>query len=102
MAAILIGAGIFDRKVDESGVFVHRNLRPDAGVAVERPRVLFPRVVAELAGPGNRVELPQLLARADVEGAHETFGVVVRDDLRAFFERRANQHDIFGDRRRGV
>ena len=62
MAAVEIRCRILDRQIHEAELFVDRDLRPDAGVAVDRPRFLFPRVVAELAGPRNRVERPQQLA----------------------------------------
>src|SRR5579862_6307668 len=56
MTTVLIGGGIFDGQVDEAHFFVDRNLRPDAGVAVGRPRFVFPGVVAELARARDRVE----------------------------------------------
>ena len=49
MAAVVIGRRRFDRQVDQAEIFVDGDLRPDAGVAVGRPRLVLPRVVAELA-----------------------------------------------------
>ena len=43
-----------------------------------------------------------LLAGADVEGAHQTLGVVVRLDRRALAHRRADDDDVAGDDRRRV
>src|SRR6185295_11388612 len=62
MAAVEIGGRRLDRQVDETGFLVHGDARPDAGVAVGRPRLVLPGVVAELAGAWNRVERPQHLA----------------------------------------
>ena len=49
MAAVVVGRRRFDRQVDEPQLFVHRDLRPDADVAVDGPGLVLPRVVAELA-----------------------------------------------------
>src|SRR5262245_46709574 len=78
MAAIEIRCRRFDRQVHEAELFVDADLGPDAGVAVGRPRFLFPRVVAELARARDGVKGPQQLAGPHVEGAYETLGVVVR------------------------
>ena len=86
MAAVEIGGGRLDRQVRETELFVDRNLIPDADVAVDRPRIVQPRVVAEFAGPRNRVERPQPLAGAHVEGLDEPLGVVVRLRRAAFAE----------------
>src|SRR5262249_1540326 len=76
--------------------------RPHAGVAVDRPRLFFPRVVPELAGTRNGVERPQQLAAPHVPRAHEALGVVVGLDGQAFAERRADEHHVPGDGRRRV
>src|SRR5207244_9216121 len=86
MTAVEVRRGRFDRQVHEAEIFVDGDLRPDADVAVDRPRLVVPRVVAELARPRNGVERPQQFARAHVERADETLGVVVRADGRAFTE----------------
>src|SRR6185436_17888241 len=83
-------------------LLVDRDLRPDAGVAIHRPRIPFPGVVAEVVGPWNRVERPEQLAGADVEGANEPLGVVVGADGGAFAERRSDDDHILRDRRRRV
>ena len=67
MSAILIRRRIFHRQIDQAEIFIHGDLRPDAGVAVDFGRVVQPGVVAELARFRNRVELPKLLAGPDVE-----------------------------------
>ncbi len=102
MAAVVVRGRIFDRQVDQARFFVDRDLRPHAGVAVGRPRLVLPRVVAELARSRNRVERPEQLAGLHVEGAHQPLGVVVRRDRHAFLERRADQHDVADDGRRRV
>src|SRR5262245_3420350 len=71
MAAVDVLGGIFHRQIDESEVLVDRDLRPYAGIAVDGPRLVFPRVISELAGPRNRVERPQELPRARVERANQ-------------------------------
>ena len=81
----------------EAELFVDGDLRPHAGVAVGRPRFVFPRVVAELARTRNRVERPQQLAGPHVVGAGQSFRVAVRDDLGAFLECCPDEDDIAGD-----
>src|SRR6266850_156504 len=71
MAAVVVGRRRLDRQVHEPELLVDGDLRPDADVAVGRPRFAFPRVVAELTRPRNRVELPELLPGARVERARE-------------------------------
>src|SRR5262249_19756648 len=102
MAAIQIRRRIFDRQVDEARFLIDGDLRPDAGVAVDRPRFLLPRVGAELARTRNRVERPQQLAGLRVPRAHQALGVVVRLHRQAFAERRADDDRVLGDRRRRV
>ena len=102
MAAVEVRRRRLDRQVREAELFVHADLRPHARVAVERPRVLFPRLVAEFAGARNRVEPPELLARAHVVRPHRALRVVVRRDRHAFSERRSDEHDVAGDDGRRV
>ena len=90
VSAVEVGGRRLDRQVREAELLVDGHLIPDADVAVVRPRVLFPRVVAELAGSRNGVERPEPLARADVEGLHEALRVVVRPRRVAFAERGAD------------
>src|SRR5262249_49193689 len=61
-----------------------------------------PRVVPELAWPGNRVELPQLLAGPRIERASEALRVVVRRHRRALAHRGADDDHVLHDERRGV
>src|SRR5262249_7642797 len=75
---------------------------PDTGVAVDRPRLVLPRVVAELAGTGNRVEGPEQLAGLDVEGADQPLRVVVRLHRHPLFERGADDDDVLDDGRSRV
>src|SRR5262249_19075925 len=102
MAAVVVRRRIFDGEVDEPGFLIDRNLRPDASVAVDRPRFVLPRVVAELAGTWNGVERPEQLAGPDVERAHETLGVVGRRAGHAFLERGAVGPCVADDRWRRV
>src|SRR6476646_580605 len=90
MPAVKVRARRLDRQVDETQLLVDRHLVPDAGVAVERPRILLPGVVAEFTGFRNRVEVPQPLAGADVEGLDDTLRIVVRPRGMSFAERHAD------------
>ena len=102
MAAVEVGGWRFDRQIHEAELFIDRHLIPDAHVAVERPGVFFPRVVAELAGPWNRVERPGLASRADIKRLDEALGVVVRLWCVPFAKRGADHHGVAADRGRGV
>ena len=102
VAAVEVRRRILDGQVREAGLFVHRDLRPDAGVAVDRPRLVLPRIVAELPRTRNRVERPQQLAALHVERAHEAFRVVVRLDRHPLFERGADDDDVLDDGGRRV
>src|SRR5207237_1758918 len=73
MTAVVVARWQFNRQIRESELLVDRNLPPHAGIAGIRPRVALPRVVAELAETGNRVEDPEALSRADVEPGHVAF-----------------------------
>src|SRR5215831_12410449 len=78
MPSIEIGRRGFDGKIDKPQFFIYGNLSPDAGVAVGRPGIILPCVVAELSRLGNCVEGPQHFARTHIEGADLAFAVVVR------------------------
>ena len=99
MPAVIVGRRRLHRQVDQAKILVDGDLRPDTGVAVDGPRLVLPRVVAELARTRNRVERPQQLARPHVERAHQALGVVVRGDRRAFPHGGADDRDVFHDRR---
>ena len=58
MAAVVVARRRLDRQIRQAEIFVDRDLRPDAGVAVLIPRVVHPRVVAEFSRHRNRVEDP--------------------------------------------
>src|SRR6185503_15342278 len=100
--AVQVRGRILDRQIHEPRLLIDRNLRPDAGVAVDRPRFFFPRLGAELAGTWNRVERPEQFAALRVPRAHEAFRVVVALHGQPFAERRADDDDVPGDRRRRV
>ena len=102
MTAVQVRRGIFNRQIHEPELLVDGNLRPDARVAVDRPRFLLPGIVAEVARLGNRVERPQQLAALRVPRAHQPLGVVVGLHRQPFAERRADDDRVLGDRRRRV
>ena len=92
--------GISTGMIDVAEFFVDRHLSPDAGVARIAPRVLFPRVVAEFAGPRNGVEDPEPLAGLDVVAADEALLVGLAPRRAAGSMRGADDHGIAGDDRR--
>src|SRR3954454_23738780 len=75
VAAVFIDGRCLNRQVDEAGLRVGGDLRSYADVAGPLPRPVFPGVVAELARAGDRVESPQLLPCANVEGTHESLRI---------------------------
>ena len=83
MAAVEVAGRRLDRQIDVAELFVGGERRPDRRVAGIRPRIVQPRVVAELARLRNGVEGPQPLARADVEAADVALGVFLRSRRRA-------------------
>ena len=102
VAAVLVDGRRFNGQVDEAGFGVDRNLGPDADVAGPFPRTVLPRVVAELARAGNRVEAPQLLAGLHVERADQALGVRAVPVADPFEHRRADDDRVVHDRRRRV
>src|SRR5262249_3123346 len=100
--AVVVRRGIFNGQIHKPRLFVDSDLRPYARVAVDGPRVVLPRIVAELARARDGIPHPQELARPHVEGAHEALRVVVRHDRHAFLHRGADDHDILDDGRRRV
>ena len=97
--AVKVRRGVFHGQVNQAELFINRDLRPHAGVAVDGPRLVLPGVVAELAGTGNRVERPEHFAALHVEGTDQALGVVVGPDRHAFLERRADDDDVLDDSR---
>src|SRR5439155_24506961 len=87
VSAVEIRGRRLHRQVHQPRLLVHRDLGPDAGVSVNGPRLVLPRVVAKLPGTRNGVEGPQQLAGADVERANESLGVVVSMDGHPLLER---------------
>src|SRR4029453_8908841 len=102
MTAIEVGRRGLDRPIHETGFRIGGYLCPHAGIAVDRPGVIFPGLAANFTRSWNRVERPQRFAGADVERAREPLAVVVRLDGEPFFERRTHEHDIADDGRRRV
>ena len=68
-AAVVVAGGVLGRQVDVAELLVAADQRPGAAVARVGPRVVQPRLVAELALARHDVEGPQVLAGADVVAA---------------------------------
>ena len=102
MTAVVIAGRQLHRKKHGVRLFVDRHLRPDAGVPRIRPRIFFPRVVAEFTGLRNRVEDPQTLSRACVVAADETLFVNLALRSAARQMRGADDDDVLRDDRRRV
>ena len=102
MAAEVVAGRDLDRQVRDAELLVDGDLRPHAGVAGVLPRLLEPRVVAELAGLRNGVEDPQPLAGARVVAADVALGVLHAARRRAGAMRGADDDDVLGDDRRAV
>src|SRR4029079_8250852 len=102
LAAVIIRGRRLDRQVYEPEFLVDADLGPHAGVAVDRPRVVQPGVVAFFTGPGNRVKRPDQLAGARVEGAGQPLAVVAGPDGHSFLHRRTDEDGVADDGRRGV
>ncbi len=77
-------------------------MRPDPDIAIDRPGIVLPGLVARLSRPRNGVEPPDLLAGPDVERAHQALGVVVAGDGRALLHGGADDHHVAHHRRRGM
>ena len=69
MAAVEVVGRRAERQVDVAELFVGRHVRPHVGAAGVGPRIVAPRLVAELALLRNRMNRPQPLAGAHVEAA---------------------------------
>src|SRR6266446_9372774 len=82
-----------------AGLQIDRHMRPHAGVAVLRPGIVLPGLVAELAGPRNRIPTPQLFAGANVPGTHDALGVVVSRYGRPFPHGGPYDHHVAGHSR---
>src|SRR5262249_46681229 len=85
-------------QVDEPARAVDRERRPDVRMALVLPRVIFPGLVAGLAGPRHGVEAPEMLAGAGVEGLHVAGRIVMIDETVA--DRVADDDDVAPDDRR--
>src|SRR5690606_29991636 len=86
--------------VDESQLGIGGHGSPGGDVTGPLPRVIFPRVVAELTGPGDHVELPEVLAGARVVGEDVTRYVLDAGLLVPLLGRVADDHDVVDDDRR--
>ena len=102
VAAVLVDGRRLDRQVDEARFGIDRDLRPHAGVAGPLPRAVLPRLVTGLARARHRVEAPDLLAGAHVEGAHQALDVRAVEIAEAFEHRRADDDHVVDDGRRRV
>ena len=98
MAAVVVAGRDLDRQIGDAELLVDGHLRPDAGIAGVGPRVLEPRVVAELAGARNRVEDPQPLAGARVVAANVALRVGLAARRRAGAMRGADDDDVLARR----
>src|SRR5205814_8581700 len=83
-------------QIYQTELLVDRHLGPHAAVAVDRPGVLFPGVIAELTRHRDRTEDPEALPRPHVISLDESFDVVVRrrQGSAVFREGPAHDHDI--------
>jgi hypothetical protein len=101
-AAVVVMRRQLHGQVRHPELEVDGDLRPHAGVAGIGPRVLFPRLGANLPRFGNGLEHPQPLARSHVERAHATLHVRSAARVGAGLEGGADEDDIAGDDGRGV
>ena len=104
MAPVVVDGGAVGDDVDEPELGVGRHRGPRRHVAGPLPRVVLPRLVPELAGPGNHVELPLEVAGPHVVG-EDVAGHVLDPGLQvALLGRVADDHGVVDDdgrRRRG-
>src|SRR5437773_4556074 len=77
MPAVIVARRRLDRQVSEPEIFIDRDLRPHACVAVLIPGIIQPSVIAELARHRNRVENPEALARSNIVPTNVAFVVAV-------------------------
>src|SRR5262245_46706337 len=102
MAAVVVAGGEFDRQIDETELLIDRERRPHASVAGVRPRIFFPRVVAELSRLWNGVEDPEPPSCLHIERPNVALRVGLAARGIAGAVRSAHDHDVFGDNRAGV
>ncbi len=99
-AAVVVDGGAVGRDVDEAAGRVGRHRRPRRHVAGPAPRVVLPRVVAELTRPRNHVELPQELAGLEVVTEDVAGDVLDPGLVVALLGRVADDEDVVDDDRR--
>src|SRR5689334_11003493 len=102
MSTVVVARRRFDGQIDESQILVHRDLRPDAGVAGVLGRSVEPRLGSRLALLRNRVEGPEALASAHVEAADVAFVVPETLRRRPFAKRRADDDHVAPHHRRAL
>ena len=104
MTAVVVDGGAVGDDVDEPELGVGGHRGPRRHVAGPLPGVVLPGLVAELAGPGNHVELPLEVAGPHVVG-EDVAGDVLDAGLQvALLGRVAHDHRVVDDdgrRRRG-
>src|ERR1035437_6205808 len=80
LAAVPVVARRADGDVHVAARRIHRERRPHVRVAHVLPRIVLPRVVAELAGLGDGLEAPDALARPHVERLDVARRIAVIDE----------------------
>ena len=75
--AVEVRRGIADRQVDDAGLGVERERRPQAAAAMLERLCALPGVGAGLAGIGDEIELPHRLAGLELEGADPILGAEI-------------------------
>ena len=102
VAAVVIAGRHLDAHVDGVELLIDAHLRPHAGVAGVGPRILEPRIVAELAGARHGMKDPAALAGAHVVGAHIANHRLVVARRAALDVRRTDDDGVLRNDRRGV
>src|SRR5215469_285768 len=99
MPSVEVACRRFDRKIDETQLLVHGDLRPHSRVAGIFRRTIEPGVVPEFSLLWNGVEDPQALAGAHIRSAH--VALVVAHAFRGitFAEGSANDDGVPGNNR---
>src|SRR5580658_6884484 len=93
VAAVVVACGSAKGQIKDAALLIRRQVEsPDVDAGPALPPVAQPRIVAWFARPGNRVELPQFLARAGVIGA-----CVAGHSHWQFGNRGSQQYDVLKD-----
>ena len=99
MAAVVVARRQLHRHVDEAELFIRGHLRPHTRIAGVGPRIVQPRVVAELAGPRDGVKDPQPPAGPHIEAPHVALDVGLAPRRAAGQMRGADHNHVVGDNR---